>query len=362
MKVTDLKAIPLSIPMERPFVSINPRDRINPIVVQLFTDDGAEGLGLVFTWNDRQVASLHAIIDDLKEFVVGQDVLRHEESWQKLWKATRFMGHAGYVISAFSAIDMALWDLKAKALGVPVAHLLGGYRDKVPVYASHKLFRQWSLDELQEDANALVQQGFTAMKMNLGDKRPEEEVERVKVVRETVGDKVDLLVDVNWAWTPTRTVQMGRMLEPHAIYWLEDPLDSEDPDELAKVADALDVPIAVGETFSTKKGFRPLLEKGSGDILIVDIQRVGGVTEFMKVAAMAQAWNRPVASHIFHEFSLHMIAAIPNGMMVEYMPWWEMLYEEPPRVVDGWMTISDKPGWGLTLSRAALKKYRLVKS
>ena len=359
MRVTDLKTIPLSIPMERPFVSINPRDRINPIIVQLFTGDGAEGIGLAFTWNDRQVAALNSAIEDLKDIVVGQDILRHEQGWQKLWKATRFMGHTGYAISAFSAIDMALWDLKAKALSVPVAHLLGGYRDEVPVYASHKLFRQWSLEELQKDANDLVQKGFTALKMNLGDKRPDEEVKRVRTVRETVGDSADIFIDVNWAWTPTQTIQMARKLEPYNIYWIEDPLDSEDPDDLAKVADALDTPIAIGETFSTKKGFRPLLEKKSGDILIVDIQRVGGVTEFMKVAAMAQAWHRPVASHIFHEFSIHLIAAIPNGLIVEYMPWWEIIYENPPQAVDGSMTLSKDPGWGLTLNRAALKEYAL---
>jgi L-alanine-DL-glutamate epimerase-like enolase superfamily enzyme len=359
MRVIDLKTIPLSIPMERPFVSINPRDRINPIIVQLFTDDGAEGIGLVFTWNDRQIASLIASIEDLKEVVMGQNVLRHEEAWQKLWRATRFMGHTGYVISAFSAIDMAIWDLKAKALGVPVAHLLGGYRDEIPVYASHKLFRQWSSKELQEDAQDLVQKGFTALKMNLGDKDPAEEIERVKTVRETVGDKVDILIDVNWAWTPTQTLKMGRLLEPFNVYWIEDPLDSEDPDELAKLADTLDTPIAIGETFSTKKGFRPLLEWGSGDILIIDIQRVGGVTEFMKVAALAQAWNRPVASHIFHEFSIHMIAAIPNGLIVEYMPWWELIYEESPQVTNGLMKISKKPGWGLKLNQAMLKKYAL---
>lgn len=359
MRVIDLKTIPLSIPMERPFVSINPRDRINPIIVQLFTDDGAEGIGLVFTWNDRQIASLIATIEDLKEVVMGQNVLRHEEAWQKLWRATRFMGHTGYVISAFSAIDMALWDLKAKALGVPVAHLLGGYRDEVPVYASHKLFRQWSLKELQEDAQDLVQKGFTALKMNLGDKDLTEEIERVRTVRETVGDKVDILIDVNWAWAPTLTLKMGRLLEPYNVYWIEDPLDSEDPNDLAKVADALDTPIAIGETFSTKKGFRPLLERGSGDILIVDIQRVGGVTEFMKVAALAQAWNRSVASHIFHEFSIHMIAAIPNGLIVEYMPWWELIYEEPPQVTNGLMKISKEPGWGLKLNQATLKKYAL---
>jgi L-alanine-DL-glutamate epimerase-like enolase superfamily enzyme len=359
MKVTDLKTIPLSIPMERPFSHQAPRNRINPIVVELRGDDGTEGLGLAFTWNDKQVSPLVASIEDLREVIVGQDVLRHEEAWLKLWRATRHMGHTGYGIYALSAIDMALWELKAKALGVSVADLLGACRREVPAYASHKLFRPWTMEELQKDAMDLVQKGFRGMKMNLGDKTPKEEAARVKAVREAVGEGVEILIDVNWAWTPAQAIEIGRMLEPYRIYWLEDPLESEDPDDLARVAQALDMPVAVGETFCTKQAFRPLLEKASGDILIVDLQRVGGVTEFMKVAAMAQSWNRPVASHLFHDLSVHLIAAIPNGLIVEYMPWWDVIYQEPPQVKNGMMKVPDGPGWGLKLDPGALKQYSL---
>jgi L-alanine-DL-glutamate epimerase-like enolase superfamily enzyme len=359
MKVSDLYLHVLSVPLERPFSHKAPRVRINPVVVRMLAKDGTEGLGLAFTWNDRQVASLKTTLEDLKETIIGQEIFRSEEAWQKLWQDTNHMGHTGYGIYALSAIDMALWDLKGKVLGMPVSRLLGGYKERVPAYASHKLFRPWSIEELQKDATALMQQGFRAMKMNLGDKLPKIEQERVRAVREAVGDEVEILIDVNWAWTVSQAIQMGHLLEPYNPYWIEDPLASDDPGELAQVARALDIPVSAGETYCTKHGFRALLEKDSADIFIVDLQRVGGVTEWMKVAAMAQAWNRPVASHLFHDFSVHLVAAAPNGLFVEYMPWWDVIYEEPLRVKDGHIEVPDKPGWGLKLDSQALKKFEL---
>jgi len=167
------------------------------------------------------------------------------------------------------------------------------------------------------------------------------------------------MIDINWAWTVPQAIQMGREIERYNAYWLEDPLASDDPDDLAQVTNALDMPVSAGETFCSKYGFRPLLEKRSTDILIVDLQRAGGVTEWIKVATMAEAWNLPVASHLFHDFSMHLIAAIPNGLIVEYMPWWDAIYQEPPQVKDGYIKIPDKPGLGLELDPEAIKKYQM---
>jgi L-alanine-DL-glutamate epimerase-like enolase superfamily enzyme len=269
------------------------------------------------------------------------------------------MGHRGYGIYALSAIDTALWVIQAKALGMPLSRLLGGYSEKAPAYASYLLFRNWSLDQLQEDAASLVKQGFRCMKMNMGDKTAKMEIERIKVVREAVGEDIDIMIDANWSWTMPQAVKMGRALEPYNVKWLEDPLASDDPDDLRQLANTLDIPIAAGETFCTKHEFRRLLEKQGASVIIIDLQRVGGVTEWMKVAGMAQAWGIPVASHLFDEFSAHLIAALPNGYFVEYMPWWDMIYREPPRVVDGYIEIPEKPGLGLELDPDALKKYEL---
>ena len=361
MKVAKMKTKALSVPLKRPFTGQRqqPRERINPVIIQLTTEEGLEAFGVAFAWNDRQVKSLKASIEDLEDVIIGQDVFCWAEAWHKLYNATRHMGHHGYGIYALAAIDTALWVLRAKALEMPLGRLLGGFRERVPAYASHLLFRNWSLDELQRDAAALVEQGFKVVKMNMGDKPLKVELERLKAVRDVVGDDIDIMIDANWAWSVTDTIKIGREIEQYNVYWLEDPLASEDPDQLAQVAAALDVPIADGETFCTKYEFRRLIEKRAADILIVDLQRAGGITEWMNIATIAQGWNLPVASHLFHDFSVHLIAAIPNGLIVEYMPWYDQIYQEPPRVKDGYMAVPDAPGLGLELDPDAIEKYEL---
>jgi L-alanine-DL-glutamate epimerase-like enolase superfamily enzyme len=362
MKVAQIRSTALSIPLERPmFVGNKSRlfSRFNPVVVQLMTDEGIDGFGIAFAEEDKRVKSLKVTIDELGEVMIGQDVFRWAEAWERLFEATSHMGHRGYGIYALSAIDSALWVIRAKALGMPLSRLLGGYSEKVPAYASHMLFRNWTLDELQKDAALLVRQGFRCMKMNMGDKPLSTEIERINVIREAVGEDIDIMIDANWSWTIPQAIKIGHALEPYNIKWLEDPLASDDAEDLRQVTNVLSIPIAAGETYCTKYEFRQLMEKRAANVLIVDLQRVGGVTEWMKVAAMAQAWKLPVASHLFNEFSAHLVAAVPNGFMVEYMPWWDLIYREPPHVKDGYMYISEKAGLGLELDPTALKKYEM---
>ncbi len=257
------------------------------------------------------------------------------------------------------AIDTAIWVLRAKALGQSLAHLLGGYRERVPAYASYLLWRDWSLDRLQKDASVLKAQGFKLIKLKMGNQPLKVELERLKAVREVVGEEVGILIDGNWAWSATDALKIGRELEKAGVYWLEDPLASEDPDQLAELARALDIPVASGETFCTKNEFRRLIEKRSADFFIVDLQRVGGITEWMKVAAMLEAWNYPVCNHLFPDVSVHLIAAVPNGHIIEYMPWWDKIYLEPHKVVDGYMEVPRSPGLGLELDPEALKKFAI---
>jgi L-alanine-DL-glutamate epimerase-like enolase superfamily enzyme len=192
------------------------------------------------------------------------------------------------------------------------------------------------------------------------------EAERLKAVREAVGDEVEILIDAHWSFAVSEAIRLGHEIEPYRPYWLEDPIgihnggvSLEDVDALAEVARAVDVPIAAGETFSTKYGFRRIIEKRAADIVIVDVLRCGGITEWMKVAAMAEAWTLPVASHCVHDLSAHVIAAIPNGLIVEYMPWWDVIYKDPPQVKEGCFWIEDKPGIGLELDPKAIKKYEI---
>jgi len=363
MKITRMGVTPLSVPLDKPFTGPRqtPMRSINPVIVHLFSDQGLDAFGISFAWNDKQVKSLIGCVEDLGELIIGQDVNRPTEAWQKLYDATGHMGHTGYAVYAMASIDAAIWVLRAKSLDMSLAQLLGQVRDEIPAYASHMLFRNWSIDELQKDAEFLVEQGFNAVKMNMGDKKFDVEIERLKAVREAVGKDVKIMVDANWAWDAGDTVRIGRKLEPYDVYWLEDPLASDDPDELASVAEALDVPIATGETACTKYGFRQLIVKRSADIFLVDLQAAGGITEWMKIAGIAQAWNIPVTSHLFHEFSVHLLAATTNGLFLEYMPWCDKIYREPPFVKNGCMRVPSAPGLGVELDESAMKKYRFDK-
>ncbi|MHB1416680.1 MAG: mandelate racemase/muconate lactonizing enzyme family protein, partial [Chloroflexota bacterium] len=267
--------------------------------------------------------------------------------------------HQGVGIYALAALDTAIWDIAAQSYGVPLYKLLGGFRDTVPMYASGWLWRTWSLDNLQRDAADLVGQGFRALKVRLGGGKPDEEYARVKAVREAIGPDVRLMVDVNWGWDLPHALAMGRRLQELGIFWLEDPLASDTPEQLAILAQALDVPICAGETHSHKFGFRRLFEQGSVDIAMIDLERVGGITEWMKVAAMAQAWHLPVVNHLFWEIDVHLLAATPNALMGEYMPWWTEMFRTAPRVVDGQVELSQRPGLGLELDEKAIARLEL---
>ncbi|MBN2059772.1 MAG: mandelate racemase/muconate lactonizing enzyme family protein [Deltaproteobacteria bacterium] len=373
MKITEMKTCALSIPMPVREVFGKPgvKGKANPVIVQLKTDEGLDSFAVAYAFDNFQVNSLKASIDDLEEVVIGQDIFRYAETWKDLHVALRHTGQwGGYGINAISAIDAAFWILRAKQVGLPLARLLGGFRDEVPAYASDVLREFSTMDELQREASSLVDQGFRAMKMKISGgpaKKLAEQIARVKAVREAVGDEIDLLVEVHWSMNVTDAIRVGREIECCLPYWFEDPVglhgggvSLEDVDALAKVTNSIDAPVAAGETFSTKYDFRRLIEKQAVDIIIVDLLRCGGITEWMKIAAMAEAWNLPVASHCIHDFSAHVIAAIPNGIIVEYMPWWDIIYKEPPKVVDGCFKIPDTPGIGLDLDPEMIKKYQIA--
>jgi len=359
MKVSGFRTTAMSLPVEPPRVSHADFAKVNPVVLELMTADGLSAHGIAHAYNDRHVAVLKGCLDALAEVMVGQDVFRGAEAWQKLWNASFRIGRQGFGISALSAVDMALWNLRAKALNLPLSRLLGGYRDEAPVYASHSLWRDWPIDRLQHDAASLVAKGFRAMKMRMGDKPLEVELERLKAVREAVGPDVKLMVDIRGDWTVTDSIRMGRRMEEYDLYWLEDPVPIQDLDGLAEIARALDVAVVVGEDVSTTYGFHRLLEKKATDIVMIDVAVVGGITEWLRVATLAYARNLQVVSHLHEEVSCHLVAAVPNGHMVEYLPFWHQLYTEPPAVTNGVLRIPDRPGLGFELDQQAMARYRM---
>jgi len=202
--------------------------------------------------------------------------------------------------------------------------------------------------------------GFRQMKMQCGaESTAAREVDRVRVMRESVGEDVDLMCDINQLWRVEQAVDIGRRLEPYHLFWLEDPTTHDDYAGLARVADALATPIAAGEYVYGIAPFRQLLEHRSVDIAMIDLLRVGGVSQWMKVAGMAEAFNLPVVSHLIPEIHVHLIAAIPNGLTVEYMPWSLRLWEETPALENGMLAVPARPGLGLSFDKKALERYEV---
>ncbi|MFW6055813.1 MAG: mandelate racemase/muconate lactonizing enzyme family protein [Chloroflexota bacterium] len=359
MKITGFETTALKVPVTESFVGSVEFECFNPIVVELFTDEGLRAHGLAMVFNNFHVNLLKDCIDTLAETVVGADLERWAQNWERLWKLGARIGSNGLGVMALSAVDMALWNLRAKSLGMPLANLLGGFRDEVPVYASNYLWRDRSIDQLQNEAASLVDQGFKAVKMRMGWKPKNEEIKRLAAVREAVGPDIDIMVDVLWVWTVYESIVLGREMEKQGVYWLEDPIPTHDVAGLSEIARALDMPLVVGENIAHKRGFRQLFEQRATDIAMIDVQAVGGVTEWMKVAAMAEAYNLPVVSHLFDEFSVHLVAAIPNGIWTEHMPWWEAIYENPPQPKNGWITVPDVPGIGYELDRDAMRLMKM---
>ncbi len=362
MKIQDFTTTVVAVPREPGASSDRPDKPPSTVFVtlQLRTDDGIEGIGhaTLVPWlmND----ALKAAVDALAQEFVGRDPMDIESIIEDLFWAAGAGSTAGVAVHAIAAIDVALWDIRGKAAGQPVHKLLGGYTDRVPVYASGSFWRPHRVEEIPETGLKFVEQGFRAMKLRLGgEDSVAKEVERLRVLRQAVGEDIDLMVDINQGWSVNEAIAIGRQLQEHNLFWFEDPIDHQDIEGQARIADALDVPIAAGEYHYGIEPFRYMLERRSIDIVMIDLMRAGGLTRWMKVAHMAEAFNVPVVSHLVPEFLCHAMAAIPNGIYTEYMPWSLPLYKEPPKIEDGHLVLPQTPGLGLEFDEDVIRRYRM---
>lgn len=358
MKISQVKTRIVSIPAENHLVVGVPQPGMREfITVEMATDDGVQGIGLTF-FGAALTKSLKAAVDSLAELAIGEDPMRVEQVAAKLRAAASGVGPGGVFTLALSALDIAMWDIKGKALGQSVSRLVGGYRDRALVYASGALLRQHGLDYLAEAGPRLVEMGFRQMKTQMGSEpTPAASAERIRVLREAVGPDIDLMCDINQLWSANQAIEVGKRVEEYHLFWLEDVVAADDYQGLAKVADNLSTPIAAGEYVYGITPHRQLIEHRSVDIVMVDLVRVGGVTQFLKVAGMAEAFNMPVVSHLVPEFQVHLISAIPNGLTVEYFPWTNRLYEEMPEMKDGMIVVPERPGFGIAFNQAVLDQY-----
>ena len=363
MKITDVQAIYIFIPhlgAIKDATIRHPTPGRGQCFVQIHTDVGLTGLG----YGDGGRAAQLLIHDALKPLLIGQDPHFSEKLWDDMFWRLRGIGRKGLAFGAISAVDTALWDLKAKAFDVPLYKLLGAYTDSVPIYGSGG-WTHFSLDELVAEQVGYVERGMKSVKLKVGKdfgQSEQEDIERLAAVRAAVGDEVEILIDANNGYYAKQAIRLARAFEPYRVGWFEEPVLADDIEGLASIARAIDIPVATGEHEYSKFGFRELIARGGADIVQPDVGRVGGVTEWMKVAQLAHAFNLPVAPHAFQLIHLHVACATPNLRIVEYLGTSEefdrLVFTEFPEPVDGmWSPYPDKPGLGLALHPDAVEKY-----
>jgi L-talarate/galactarate dehydratase len=322
------------------------------VTLRLGVADGVDGIGVAFTLGGL-AKPLHLMVSELAELLIGEDASRIEAIRAKLDKAASTGGISGLYLIAVASIDMALWDIRGKVAGLPLWRLAGGYRRAVPGYSSGSIGRDLTDHEAAERARRISESGFLWAKMHLAlpGASPQREVERARLVQDAIGPNVRLGCDINERWRADEAIDIGRRLEDVGLAWIEDPCRHDDYRGLSRVTRALSTPIMAGENNLGITPFRIMIEEHSVDILMIDVMLVGGITPWLKVAAMAEAFNLPVVSHLLPEIQAPLVAGIPNGFLSEHKSWiWE-LFDEVPPFERGEFIAPERPGLGLSFSK-----------
>ena len=320
--------------------------------------DGAEGVGYTFTCGRNGVAIDALLERDFPALMQGEDADRIEHLWTRLWWAMHYGGRGGPTVLALSAIDIALWDLKAKRLSQPLWKLLGGNDPRVPCYAGG-IDLDYPLDKLLQQTRDNLARGFRAIKMKVGRKRLGEDVERVKAMREFLGEGFPLMVDANMKWTADEAIRAARAFAPYDLGWLEEPLIPDDVAGHVRVVREGGLPVATGENFRTLWEFKQMIASGGVTFPEPDVTNCGGITPFIKVAHLAEAFNLPVTSHGAHDITVHLLGAVPNRSYLEAHGFGLDRYiAEPLRIEDGFALCPDRPGHGIEFDWAGLEAIK----
>ncbi|HLV86266.1 MAG TPA: mandelate racemase/muconate lactonizing enzyme family protein [Candidatus Sulfotelmatobacter sp.] len=359
MKIKDIQTTLLSVPLNPPIAdSTHVLNHIQWVVVEIRTDEGLSGHSLMLTF-DYGPELLRGIVDvELKKLLIGKDTGDIAALWQMCYAHCEYIGQTGLAAWGIAAIDIALWDLLGKKLGVPVCQLFGSNRKQVPVYGSGG-WLSYNIEELQAEATSYVKRGFSMVKMKVGRPSIQEDVERVRAVRDAIGAEVSLMVDANQAWSAQQAISFARQVEDQDIFWFEEPVSKNDLDGYCQVAAKTNIPIATGEREFSLGTFREFLSRGAAAIVQPDALRIGGLSQALKVAHLADAFHRPVAPHFYKEIDVHLLAAVNNGLFLEYFSWLDDLLLHPLEVAHGMARVPTRPGMSLEFKPEAIREYKV---
>ncbi len=359
MKIKDVRPIILHMPFVKKDLPMSTRTSRVLAIVQVTTDEGITGYGESFAYFDSAATVAKAIETMIKPKVVGRDPMAIATLWEEMFRAFYYAGRGGITVSAMSGVEIALWDIKGKALNAPVYQLLGGpAHDKIRSYAS--LMHYASPKEVAKACEKVALKGFTALKLH------EIDVASVAAARKAAGDEIDIMLDVNCRWDPVTAVKMGREFEPYNLYWYEEPVfPGDDYDGLADVRAQVSIPLAAGENEYTARGFNGLIENRAVDYLQPSAFKIGGILQEKKVFAMAAASNRRVAPHCWSigpamAATVHVCFSEPEAFLVETAidtPETPIFTKPIPPPEKGFWKLPEGPGLGFEFDEKTLRKY-----
>jgi L-alanine-DL-glutamate epimerase-like enolase superfamily enzyme len=347
--------LPLAVPISDAKVFTGRQKPMTEVVflfAEITTELGHTGLG--FSYSKRAGGpAQYAHAKEVAEGLIGEDPNDIGKIYTKLLWAGASVGRSGVATQALAAIDIALYDLKAKRAGLSLAKFLGAYRDSVQTYNTSGGFLNASLEEVKDRSTVLLEEGIGGIKIKVGLPDSAEDLRRVAGIRDHIGWDVPLMVDANQQWDRATALRMGRQLEQFNLIWIEEPLDAYDFEGHAHLANVLDTPIATGEMLASVAEHKGLIDANGCDIIQPDAPRVGGITQFLRLAALADERGLGLAPHFAMEIHLHLAAAYPREPWVEHFDWLDPLFNERLETKNGRMLVPDRPGLGVTLSDQA---------
>lgn len=356
-----IKAIRLSLaflPLKRPISDAKvltgrqkPLTEVAFLFVEIESEGGHHGLGVSYS-KRAGGPGLYAHAREIAPNLIGEDPSDIARLWTKLVWAGASVGRSGLATQAIAAFDIALWDMKAKRSGLPLAKLIGAHKDTVRCYNTSGGFLSSPIEEVLDNCQQAVADGIGGIKLKVGQPDPMEDLRRVAAVRDALGD-FPLMVDANQQWDRPTALRIGRVMEQFNLVWIEEPLDAYDAQGHAQLAAALDTPVASGEMLSSAQEHLELIRMDAVDFIQPDAPRVGGITQFLKIMTMAEQKHMKLAPHFFMELHVHLAAAYPHDSWVEHFDWLEPLFNERMMLKNGRMVVPSRPGIGISLSDQA---------
>ena len=364
MKITRVETAVLEVPLEVPITDSQTRlDKWGLLYVQIHTDEGVVGCGYNSTTGSGS-RSLKALMDyDIAPQLLGRDVFLVKRIWEEIYLRSHFTGVTGVSVQGLAAPEIAMWDAIAKLLRQPLWKILGGYQDsRLPAYNTDSGWLSLSQTELVDKMRGLVDKGWQGVKMKVGSPDPCTDYKRVEAVRRAIGPHVQLMVDANTNWDVPTAIRCTRRLEDFDILWMEEPIYPFDVAGNAQVAHAVRTPLALGENVYSLHMWRDLFERRAVGIVQADALKLGGISTWQQVAAMAHANSLPVVPSVWDmmQLNVHLCASIPNALTVEFIPWILNIFVHPVQFADGYLKVPLEPGAGTEITARAIEQFRVA--